>query len=51
MTVTQFEHGYWYATELKTLAELIRIPSDFLAAEKGAAREDAMKAWEEAQKA
>jgi hypothetical protein len=27
MTVTQFENGYWYATELKKFAETIRIPS------------------------
>jgi hypothetical protein len=27
MTVTQFENGYWYATELKKFAEMIRIPS------------------------
>jgi len=27
MTLTQFENGYWYATELKDFAETIRIPS------------------------
>ena len=27
MTITQFENGYWYATELKTFAEAIGIPS------------------------
>ena len=27
MTVTQFDNGYWYATELKTFAEAIGIPS------------------------
>lgn len=27
MTVTQFENGYWYATELKKFAETIGIPS------------------------
>ncbi len=27
MTLTQFENGYWYATELKEFAETIRIPS------------------------
>jgi len=27
MTVTQFENGYWYATELKEFAEVIGIPS------------------------
>ena len=27
MTVTQFENGYWYATELNKFAETIRIPS------------------------
>jgi hypothetical protein len=27
MTMTQFENGYWYATELKTFAEAIGIPS------------------------
>jgi hypothetical protein len=27
MTVTQFENGYWYATELKKFAEAIGIPS------------------------
>jgi hypothetical protein len=27
MTLTQFENGYWYATELKDFAKTIRIPS------------------------
>jgi hypothetical protein len=27
MTVTQFDHGYWYATELKAFAKTIGIPS------------------------
>jgi hypothetical protein len=27
MTITQFENGYWYATELKDFAEAIGIPS------------------------
>lgn len=27
MTLTQFDHGYWYATELKDFAEQIGIPS------------------------
>lgn len=27
MTITQFENGYWYATELKEFAEAIGIPS------------------------
>lgn len=27
MTVTQFDNGYWYATELKEFAETIGIPS------------------------
>jgi hypothetical protein len=27
MTITQFKNGYWYATELKTFAESIGIPS------------------------
>src|SRR5437588_1570550 len=27
MTLTQFDNGYWYATELKTFAETIRLPS------------------------
>ena len=27
MTVTQFDNGYWYATELKAFAETIGIPS------------------------
>ncbi len=27
MTVTQFDHGYWYATELKEFADTIGIPS------------------------
>lgn len=27
MSVTQFDNGYWYATELKTFAETIGIPS------------------------
>jgi hypothetical protein len=27
MTVTQFDHGYWYATELKDLAKELGIPS------------------------
>ena len=27
MTVTQFEHGYWYATELKKFAQMIRTAS------------------------
>jgi hypothetical protein len=27
MTVTEFDNGYWYATELKEFAELIGIPS------------------------
>jgi hypothetical protein len=27
MTLTQFDHGYWYATELKDFAETIGIPS------------------------
>jgi SAP domain-containing protein len=27
MTVTQFENGYWYATELKKFADMIQIPS------------------------
>lgn len=27
MTITQFENGYWYATELKKFAEAIGIPS------------------------
>jgi hypothetical protein len=27
MTVAEFDHGYWYATELKTFAETIGIPS------------------------
>jgi hypothetical protein len=27
MTLTQFEHGYWYATELKEFASAIGIPS------------------------
>ena len=27
VTVTQFENRYWYATELKTFAEMIRILS------------------------
>jgi len=27
MTIAQFENGYWYATELKTFAESIGIPS------------------------
>jgi hypothetical protein len=27
MTITQFENGYWYATELKTFAEAIGILS------------------------
>ncbi len=27
MTVTQFDNGYWYATELKTFAKAIGIPS------------------------
>jgi SAP domain-containing new25 len=27
MSVTQFEHGYWYATELKAFAKTIGIPS------------------------
>jgi len=27
MTLTQFDHGYWYATELKAFAETVGIPS------------------------
>ena len=27
MTLTQFDNGYWYATELKEFAETIGIPS------------------------
>jgi hypothetical protein len=27
MTLTQFDNGYWYATELRTFAETIRLPS------------------------
>jgi len=27
MTLTQFDNGYWYATELKTFAQMIRLPS------------------------
>src|SRR5947207_9790681 len=27
MTLTEFDHGYWYATELKEFAEAIGIPS------------------------
>jgi hypothetical protein len=27
MTVTEFENGYWYATELKRFAESIAVPS------------------------
>jgi SAP domain-containing new25 len=27
MTLAQFDNGYWYATELKTFAETIRLPS------------------------
>src|SRR5437762_5232502 len=27
MTLTQFDNGYWYATELKTFAETIGFPS------------------------
>jgi len=27
MTLTQFDNGYWYATELKKFAETIRLPS------------------------
>ena len=27
MTLTQFDNGYWYATELKTFAQTIRLPS------------------------
>ncbi len=27
MSVTQFEHGYWYATELKRFADALGIPS------------------------
>src|SRR5207237_1976904 len=27
MTLSQFDNGYWYATELKTFAETIRLPS------------------------
>ena len=27
MTVTQFDNGYWFATELKDFAETIGIPS------------------------
>jgi hypothetical protein len=27
MTLDQFDHGYWYATELKTFAETIGLPS------------------------
>jgi len=27
MTATQFDNGYWYATELKDFAERIGIPS------------------------
>jgi hypothetical protein len=27
MTITQFENGYWYATELKEFAEVIGIPA------------------------
>jgi hypothetical protein len=27
MTVTQFDHGYWYATELKNFAKKLGIPS------------------------
>src|SRR5687767_10612445 len=27
MTVTQFDHGYWYATELKYFAKGLGIPS------------------------
>ena len=26
MTLAQFDHGYWYATELKEFAETIGIP-------------------------
>jgi hypothetical protein len=53
MTLSQFENGYWYATEVKDFGKTIGIPidcyinftSDFLAAEKGATREQAIKAW------
>ena len=27
MTLTEFDNGYWYATELKTFAQTIRLPS------------------------
>jgi hypothetical protein len=27
MTITQFDHGYWYSTELKCFAKLLGIPS------------------------
>jgi len=27
MTLTQFDNGYWYATELKTFAQMIGLPS------------------------
>jgi hypothetical protein len=27
MTLSQFEHGYWYATQLKDFGETIGIPS------------------------
>ena len=27
MTLTEFDNGYWYATELKEFAEAIGIPS------------------------
>jgi hypothetical protein len=58
MTITQFDRGYWYATELnvrlsQSTDRFARVPhgryinfmSDFLAARKGATKAQAIEAW------
>jgi hypothetical protein len=45
MTLRQFDHGYWYAMEIKRFAQSLGLLRDFMAANPGATMAAAMRAW------
>ena len=44
MTITEFDTGYWYATELKRFAQELVIPSA-ARLRQGATKDQAVRAW------